>query len=119
MKSQDIIIAVLLLVILIPAIRSTVTHMKGEGSCCGGPKEKAKRKRLPGKPRREYRLRIDGMSCQNCVNRIENRLNEIPDVTARVKLSSGSARVWVYGDTGEDVICQTVEKLGYQVKEMG
>ena len=30
---------VIIVIILIPAIRTTVKHMKGEGDCCGGPKE--------------------------------------------------------------------------------
>jgi copper chaperone CopZ len=117
-KSQDIIIVVVLILILIPAVRATLTHMKGEGSCCGGPKEKARRKRLPGTPKHVYRFHIEGMVCQNCKNRIENRLNEIPDVVASVKLSAGSAVVRVYGDTGEDLLRETVEKLGYKVTEI-
>lgn len=118
MKTQDLLILIVLALILIPAIRGAVTHMKGEGSCCGGPKEKAKRKHLPGKPKQVYHLQIEGMSCANCKNRIENRLNEIPDVTASVKLSSGTARVSVYGETQESILRETVEKLGYKVTEV-
>lgn len=52
METEDIIIIVVLAIILIPAIKSTITHMKGEGSCCGGPKKKVPRKKIPGKPKK-------------------------------------------------------------------
>lgn len=39
-KMEDLLIIGVLIVILIPAVKSTITHLKGEGSCCGGPKEK-------------------------------------------------------------------------------
>ena len=42
MNSQNIIIVIILVIIFIPAVKNTITHMKGEGACCGGPKEKPK-----------------------------------------------------------------------------
>ena len=40
MNAQTLLIVVILIIVLIPAITSTWKHMKGEGDCCGGPKEK-------------------------------------------------------------------------------
>ncbi|MCR5420386.1 MAG: heavy-metal-associated domain-containing protein [Lachnospiraceae bacterium] len=115
MKTQDIIIVLILLIILIPAVKSTITHMKGEGSCCGGKKEKVPRKKLPGKPNKIYKLQIEGMHCTNCKNRIEKHLNEIKDVIAKVDLSTNSAKVYVYEDTAEEIIKETIEKLDFKV----
>ncbi len=118
MNTQDIIIVLILAVILIPAVKSTLTHMKGEGSCCGGPKEKVPKKKLPGKPVNVYTVHIEGMHCSNCKNRIEKHLNEIPDVIAKVNLSSDTAKVSVYGDTSKETIRETIEKLDFMVTEL-
>ncbi|MCR5302964.1 MAG: heavy-metal-associated domain-containing protein [Lachnospiraceae bacterium] len=115
MNSQDIIIIVVLLLILIPAVRTTIVHMKGEGSCCGGPKEKVPKKKLPGKPKTVYTVDIEGMHCTNCKNRVEKHLNEIPDVISKVNLANNTAKVSVYGDTPESVIKETIEKLDFRV----
>ena len=64
---------VIIVIILIPAIRTTVKHMKGEGDCCGGPKEKVPKKKMDGPKLRELTVHIEGMHCQNCKNRIEIR----------------------------------------------
>ncbi len=115
MNGQDIIIVLILAVILIPAVKSTITHMKGEGSCCGGPKEKVPKKKLPGKPKRVYTVNIEGMHCTNCKNRVEKHLNEISDVIAKVNLSENTAKVSVYENTSEDTIRETIEKLDFMV----
>ncbi len=114
-NTQDIIIVVILAVILIPAVKTTITHMKGEGSCCGGPKEKVPKKKLPGKPKTVYTVGIEGMHCSNCKNRIEKHLNEIPDVIAKVNLSNNTAKVSVYEDTSKEIIKETIEKLDFTV----
>ncbi len=118
MNTQDLIIVVILLVILIPAIKTTITHMKGEGSCCGGPKEKVPKKKIPGTPKKVYTVHIEGMHCTNCKNRIEKHLNEISDVVSKVNLSNNTARVSVYGDTKESTIKDTIESLDFKVTEM-
>lgn len=51
---------VIIVIILIPAIRTTVKHMKGEGDCCGGPKEKVPKKKMDGPKLRELTVHIEG-----------------------------------------------------------
>ena len=65
MNGQTLLIVVILIIILIPAIVSTLKHMKGEGDCCGGPKEKPVKKKIDGPKHRELVVHIDGMHCQN------------------------------------------------------
>ena len=48
MNAQTLLIVVILIIVLIPAITSTWKHMKGEGDCCGGPKEKPVKKKIDG-----------------------------------------------------------------------
>ncbi len=118
MGNTDIIILIILAVILIPAIRSTYIHMRGEGSCCGGPKEKVPEKKLPGTPKKEYTVHIEGMHCESCKNRVERNLDAIDGVVAKVKLSRNIAKVSVYDDTPESVIRETIEKLDFKVTEI-
>ncbi|MCR5587117.1 MAG: heavy-metal-associated domain-containing protein [Lachnospiraceae bacterium] len=118
MKPQDLIIVVILIAILIPAIKSTITHMKGEGACCGGPKEKPVKKKIPGKPKKQYTVYIEGMHCDNCKNRVEKNLDKIEGVVAKVKLSRNLAKVLVYDDTPESVIKETIENLDFKVTKI-
>ena len=115
MNSQNIIIVIILLIIFIPAVKNTITHMKGEGACCGGPKEKPVKKKLPGKPRAKLIIHIEGMKCDNCKNRIERHLNELDGVIAKVKLSKKTAEVSLYQDVDEELIKSTIEKLDFDV----
>ena len=115
MNSQNIIIVIILLIIFIPAVKNTITHMKGEGACCGGPKEKPVKKKLPGKPKAKLIIHIEGMKCDNCKNRIERHLNELDGVIAKVKLSKKTAEVFLYQDVDEELIKSTIEKLDFDV----
>ena len=115
MNSQNIIIVIILLIIFIPAVKNTITHMKGEGACCGGPKEKPVKKKLPGKPGAKLIIHIEGMKCDNCKNRIERHLNELDGVIAKVKLSKKTAEVSLYQDVDEELIKSTIEKLDFDV----
>lgn len=115
MNGQDIMIVVILALLLVPAVRSTVMHMKGEGACCGGPKEKPVKKKLAGRPKAELIVHIEGMHCENCRNRAERQLNELDGVAARVKLSRKLARLRLYQEVDETQIKDTVERLGFKV----
>ena len=115
MSSQDFIIVVILVIVLVPAIRSTITHMKGEGECCGGPKEKPVKKKLPGKPIHKLIVHIEGMHCDNCKNRVEKHLDELDGVIAKVKLSRKLAEVSLYKEVDEALIKNTIEKLDFEV----
>lgn len=106
---------VIIVIILIPAIRTTVKHMKGEGDCCGGPKEKVPKKKMDGPKLRELTVHIEGMHCQNCKNRIEKHVNELDGVICKVKLNKKIAVVSLYKDVDESLIKDTIEKLDFTV----
>ena len=99
LNTQTLLIIVILVLILIPAIRTSIKHMKGEGDCCGGPKEKPIKKKISGPVLREVTVHIDGMHCQNCRVRIENHLNEMDGIVAKVNLNKNSEyhrKTWIY-----------------------
>ena len=62
-------------------------------------------------------LKIDGMTCVNCENRIERKLKNTKGITgAKVSYSSGTAHI-TYDETliGIEKIIMTVERLDYKV----
>ena len=115
---ENIIIIAILAVILFFAVRGTITHMKGEGDCCGGPKEKAPKKRIAGRPIRVLKVGIKGMHCDNCKNRIEKHLNELDGVVAHVKLARETATIKLYKEVSEDTIRSIIEGLDFKVVDI-
>lgn len=86
--ANAIIILVVALIVFF-AIKGSVSHFKGEGACCGGGDGKTKKIR----PRKLANVvatkivRIDGMVCDNCEARVQNALNSIDDISAKVSRS--------------------------------
>lgn len=115
MNAQTLLIVVILVIVLIPAITSTWKHMKGEGDCCGGPKEKTVKKKIDGPKLREITVHIEGMHCQNCKNRIEKHLDELDGVVAKVNLNKKTAVVSVYKEMDDSVIRDVIESLDFTV----
>lgn len=58
-------------------------------------------------------LKIEGMSCQNCVVRVENALNGLPGVWAQVNLANKQAVVRMKQPIEEQELCNLVAKVGY------
>lgn len=58
-------------------------------------------------------LKIDGMSCGHCSARVEQALNSLPGVSARVDLKKKCA--YVESDADEATLCKAVEDAGYSV----
>ena len=65
--------------------------------------------------RSDQKLHIEGMSCVNCRNRIENALNGMAQVNAKASFKKGEAVVKLGADVPEEELCEAVEKLGYKV----
>ncbi len=61
----------------------------------------------------EVSLSIGGMTCGACVARIENRLNALDGVEARVNLASERARVRIPAGTSPAVVIERIESAGY------
>ncbi len=64
-------------------------------------------------PDTEVSLSIGGMTCGACVARIENKLNELDGVEARVNLASERARVRMSSGTSLPVVIERIESAGF------
>ena len=67
---------------------------------------------------KQINLKVNGMVCNGCENRVKNVLKNIEgvsDVTASYK--SGVVTVTLNEEIAEDLIQETIENLGYEIIE--
>ena len=63
-------------------------------------------------------VKIEGMSCQHCVMRINKALNALKGVQATVSLETKSAQLELKKAIDEKLIRSAIEDLGYKVTEI-
>lgn len=115
----DIIIIVILVLILVWALTRSKKHFKGGGGCCGSDSETIRSKKSLTEPIiGERTLVIEGMSCENCEIRIENALNRLDGVSAKVSHKKKTAVVSYSAEVSDMLLKETVENLGYSVTDV-
>ena len=60
-------------------------------------------------------IKIEGMHCPKCKARVENALNEIDNVSAKVDLEKKAATVTLKADVADNVLIEAVSELGFKV----
>lgn len=116
MFANGLIIAILV-IILFFALRGSIKHFLGQGSCCGGGSGVVKEpdKKLDGPIIKGKVFKIDGMHCKNCTNRIKRSINRIDGVSAKLNLKKKEAVISYEKDVADDVLRKEIEGLGYKV----
>ena len=115
--TDAIIIAVLVLVFFV-ALQQAKKKLKG-GGCCGSGSNTIRDKKVLTEPKiGEKILTVEGMHCENCEIRVENALNRLENVACKVSWKKKSAIVSYSKDVSNDLLKETVERLGYQVTEV-
>lgn len=113
-----VIIVIILVVIVAAAVASSAGHFKGEGGCCGGGGDV----KIKGDKLKEVvavkTISIEGMSCKNCAWRVQNALNSLGQVNARVNLGKNEAVIKLGREVSDDELKACVEKAGYTVREI-
>ena len=61
---------------------------------------------------------LEGMHCGNCSARVQNALNGLGDVNAKVNLKKQEAVVKLGREVTDDELIRCVEKAGYTVKNI-
>lgn len=112
----NIVIGGIIAVILIIAAVKSVGHFKGNAVCCGGNAGlvKLEKKKLD-KVVSEKNMTIEGMTCSNCSARVENALNSIDCVKAKVNLHKKQAHIQMSEPVDDEELRLAVEKTGYKV----
>ena len=108
-----IIIAVIVLLAAV-GIRSTIKHFKGQSGCCGGGGYRVKKKKLRNVTGTKI-FKVEGMKCENCKNRVEEAINDIPDAAGKVDLKNKLLTVSYAGPVDDELIISKVERLGYHI----
>lgn len=105
-----------LVVVIVFALRSSAKHMKGQGGCCGGGDApvKVKKQKLE-QIAAVKKIHIEGMMCDNCRKNVENALNSLSQVNAKVNLKEKEAVVKLGVMVSDETLEAVVEGAGYQV----
>lgn len=119
---------VILLIVIVVGMVFAGKHMYRvfslKDDCCGGgPKEpkskKAKAVVVEDTDEANYPhslvVHVKGMTCEKCVDRVQNALNALPGTWARVNLETGEANILAKSPIDRDAIERAVEDAGYYV----
>ena len=102
------------------ALRQTIRKLRRGGGCCG-EHESVARKKSADRNASHYsytvRLKLGGMTCDNCARRIANALNELEGTMAKVSFGSKTGEVRCKEKPDEQRIRQAVAKAGYVVMD--
>ncbi len=114
-----IVIAIIVLLIAL-AIRSTVKHFKGEGGCCGGGNSTiVENKKLDVPCVAKKVIHITGMKCNGCSAKVQNALNNIEGLAAKVNYKKGIATVQMGRKFEDEELRTAVESAGaYKVSSI-
>ena len=110
----DILILLILAVLLLLAVKSSLKHFKGEGGCCGGGSYKARPRKLNAVAERRI-YRVEGMSCQHCVNRVMEAVQAFGGASCQVNLKKGRVTISLESSIPDEVLTAAIEKAGYTV----
>lgn len=114
----DIIIVGILAIVVILGIRSGVKHFKGESGCCGGGTYKARPRKL-SKTVAKQTFKVEGMTCQHCVNRVSEAIHSLAGTSAKVNLSKKTVVVSMAEVVAEETLIEAVQKAGYHMEKIG
>lgn len=115
-----VIICIVIAVVAVFAGRRAVRTFSGDGSCCGRKRtKKAKRTHVEDTDEANYPhatdVPIGGMTCERCSAAVENALNGIDGVWARVDLAAKNAHVLSKQPLDMDRVRDVVREAGYYV----
>lgn len=112
------VIVALLIVIGFIAVRKCVKNLR-HGCCGGSGEEKVK---VADKNAAHYpysvTLKIEGMRCANCTDRVENALNRLDGIWAKVSLKRAEAVLRSKSVLDDETLRTAVARAGYRVTEI-
>lgn len=122
-----VIIAVVLVIVVIAAVRYAGS-VSGKRDCCSGEVkdqgaagagESFAAVEVADKDESHYpysaELTVGGMTCEHCVAAVERALDSLPGTWAQVSLAGGRARVLAKAPVDEDACRDVVERAGYRL----
>ena len=124
MNAPTLIIIVVIAILMVFAVRHAYRVFSLKDDCCGGGPKASKAKKVAvvtveDTDEANYPFSLDvkvkGMTCEKCVERVQNALNAQPGTWATVDLASGTAYILAKSAIDRDAIERAVEDAGYYV----
>ena len=122
MNTTTIIIYIIAAALIIYGVYYTVQKYRGKAksSCCGTPEVKSVRKvddtdesHYPYR----YMLTVDGMKCSGCASNVENSLDNMDGVWAKVSLGRREARVLAKKEYTKEDFDEALSKTSYKIAD--
>ena len=114
---QNIIIGLLIAVLLAWAVWRTARRARRGSACCGEREEGEARVSVGDRNPAHYpytvRMEIGGMTCENCARRVDNALNALDGVWAKVDIGKHSAKLRCKSQPELKVLEDAVRGAGY------
>ena len=112
----DAAIILIVIVLLFIALKGSVKHFRGEGPCCGGGSApRTGRKHLDGPVVAERTVRIGGMHCSSCAERVKGAVARLDGAACAVALDSQTAHVRMDRTIDDSEIRKAISDAGYDV----
>ena len=108
-------VVIILAVILFFAVKSSISHFRGEG---GSRKEKRIKPAKLDNVIAMKRVKIKGMRCENCNIRVQNALNRVEGISAKVNGERQEAVVQMGREIDDSEIRKIIDNLGYNVESI-
>ena len=128
MNAPTVIITIVIAILMVFALRRAYRVFSLKDDCCGGGPKTPKAKKVAAvtvedtdEANYPYSLdvKVKGMTCEKCVERVQNALNVQPGTWAKVDLASGAARILAKSPIDRDAVERAVEDAGYYVSHRG
>ena len=128
MNAPTVIIIIVIAILMVFALRRAYRVFSLKDDCCGGGPKAPKAKKVAvvtvedtDEANYPYSLdvRVKGMTCEKCIERVQNALNAQPGTWATVDLASGAAHILAKSPIDRDAVERVVEDAGYYVSHRG
>lgn len=128
MNAPTVIITIVIAILMVFAVRHAYRVFSLKDDCCGGGPKAPKAKKVAvvtvedtDEANYPYSLdvKVKGMTCEKCVERVQNALNAQPGTWATVDLASGAAHILAKSPIDRDAVERAVEDAGYYVSHRG
>ncbi|WP_278453560.1 heavy-metal-associated domain-containing protein [Thomasclavelia spiroformis] len=111
----DTIIIVIIIVLLWFALKKSIKHFKGEETCCNSKGDTINKKELVNPIIGKKVIKIEGMHCNHCKQKVTSALNNLEGVSTDVDLKNNCAVISYDREIDEEIIKNTLKNAGYSV----
>ena len=122
-KAMTAVLVIILAAAIAFGLSRKIRKLRRGGGCCGEFEKSEKRISVKDRNKSHYpysvELSISGMTCINCARKVENTINSLDGVWAKVDLNTSTAKI--YSKTERDIneLCGIIAKAGYTAQLKG